>query len=215
MSHWANDSGSLFILGRTQTGKTTAAKEIHAENDRISIWVNQRGEDRIRGVSGNRYESLDGVKSGLARNERKFNLLSGDPKRDVQALKEFAWSAAERTDRSLPWQIVIDEIQNTAPQTQERELEPRDSIRQIAKEGQKRNIRVVGITQDPVSMDKQTLRQREYLLTFDLSKEQRDVITDYVNRPEIINQQPEYAGVLWHANGQALFEGVKAKARYG
>jgi DNA helicase HerA-like ATPase len=213
MSHWANDAGSVIILGRTQTGKTTTAREIAAESDRVVIWVNGRGDNRIRGVPGNRYRSLEGIKRGFARDETTFNLL-GDPAASIVALREWLWSVAERTDRQLPLTVIVDELHELAPQTQRDTHRSRDAIRKLSKEGRKRNIKLIGITQDPVSMDKQTLRQREYLVVFSLSAEQARYIADYGVDVDLINDQPQYSGVLFHADGRVLETGLKARGKY-
>lgn len=214
MTHWANDSGTVFVLGRTQTGKTTATRELAKESSRVTIWLNRRGPERIRQVPGERYESLRGIKKGMARNERKFNLLSGHPRSDIVGLQSWLWDVAERTDRELPITVVVDELHDVAPQSQKDEFPARDSVRKLAKEGQKRNIKLVGITQDPVSMDKQTIRQREYLLVFDLSAEQGRYLSDYGVSVEEVNSQPEFSGVLYHASGEVIARGVKGQAKY-
>lgn len=212
--HWSVHPGALFVLGRTQTGKTTTARELHAESDRISIWLNERGKSRVPNVAGKRVRSLRGLKSGLADDVWKFNWLSSDREADLQTLTDWAWRVADRTDRSARIQIVADEIHRLAPQSQQDTLPGRDAIRTIAKEGQKRNIKLVGITQDPVSMDKQSLRQREFLAIYGLSSEQASYLTDYGVDVEIIRSQSEFAGVVYHADGSEIATGVKARGRY-
>jgi DNA helicase HerA-like ATPase len=213
-SHWANDPGSLFIIGRTQTGKTTTAREIAAESSRITIWVNRRGTERVRKVPGNRYQSLEGIEAGFRRDETTFNLLSADPAADVAALQSWLWDIAERADRKLPLTLVVDEIHSVAPQSQKDELAGRDAVRRIAKEGQKRNIKLVGVTQDVVSMDKQALRQREYLLVYSLTAEQARYMSDYGVDTSVVNAQPTHAGILYHASGDVVSTGVKARSKY-
>lgn len=214
LTHWTVDPGSIFILGRTQTGKTTLAREIHAENNRLSIWLNEKGVNRVGNVRGKRVSSLRGLESGMASDTWKYNYLTADRESAIQTLRQWAWEKAEASNRNFRMQIVADEIHRLAPQTQERELAGRDAIRQIAKEGQKRNVKLVGITQDPVSMDKQTLRQRSYLALYGLSNEQKNYVGEYVGDIDRCLSQPEYAGVVYHADGSIVAEGVKAQARY-
>ncbi len=214
MSHWATDAGSVIVVGRTQTGKTTTAREIHATNRRVSIWLNERGKHRVPNIRGRRVRSLEGLRSGMADNCYKYNWLSSDRKRDIQLLSDWAWSVAERSDRNLEIQVVADELHRLAPQSQKTDLAGRDEIRQIAKEGQKRNISLVGVTQDPISMDKQTLRQREYLLCYPLSAEQSNYMNDYGVDVGHVNNQDDYSGVLYHASGEVLKEGVRARSKF-
>jgi len=214
MTHWTADAGHVFVLGRTQTGKTTLAREIHAENDRVSIWVNETGDDRVGNVAGTRVRSIEGLESAMSRNEYKINWLSSNRERDIQRLQSWAWEKAELSDRNFRMQIVLDELHRAAPQSQSTELQPRDAVRRLAKEGMKRNVKIVGITQDPVAMDKQTLRQREYLAVYGLSAEQSRYISDYGVDPSRVNAQDEYAGIVYHASGEVVTEGVKAQEKY-
>lgn len=214
MSHWTTDAGHIFILGRTQTGKTTLAREIHAENNRVSIWLNEPGDDRVSNVSGKRVRSLRGLESGMANNQYKYNYIAQDRIAAIRELQRWAWRKAERTDRNFRMQIVVDELHRLAPQSGKDTLPGRDEIRQLAKEGMKRNVKLVGITQDPVAMDKQTLRQREYLAVYGLSAEQANYISDYGVDPEKVHSQEQYAGVVYHASGRVEAEGVKAQKKY-
>lgn len=214
MSHWTTDSGSVAILGHTQTGKTTLARQMHAENSRLSIWINGRGEDRVPNVHGERYESVDGVVRGMARDETKINLLSKDPKADVVTLQERMWGWAHRTDRQLQMQVVIDELHNVAPQSGKETLPPRDAVRKMAKEGQKRGIKFIGITQDPVSMDKQTLRQTEYTALF-ANHYTQETSLERLNLPfDDAQRLPEYHCMVIDAKGERIEEAIKAHEKY-
>lgn len=168
-NHWTINPGSIAILGHTQTGKTVLARQLHAENNRVSIWVNQRGDERVPDipVSNRAYKSINGLVKGMARDERKHNLLAADPATTVSQLQEKLWAWAENSDRKLQFQVVIDELHNIAPENATKEkMDSRDAVRKMAKEGQKRGIKFIGITQDPSSLDKQTIRQTEYVVMF-------------------------------------------------
>jgi len=217
MTQWANDAGHVWIVGRTQTGKTTTAREIYAESGRVNIWVNERGDSRIQGIrslSDGSYRSLRGLKKGFARDETRLEFLPADRNEGIVELQQWLWTVAERTDRQLPISVFADEIHRIAPQSQKTDLPPRDAVRTISKEGKKRNVKFVGISQDPVSFDKQSLRQRDYLLVYELAHEQASYLADYGVNVETVNSQPEYAGVLYHADGRKLQSGIKAAGRY-
>jgi len=219
MTHWAEDAKHLFLVGATQTGKTTTAKEIYAESSRVGIWVNDRGKHRVEGVqtlSDGSYRSLRGVKRAFARDETRIEYLPGDRRDGLAELTDWLWSVADRTDRQLPVSVYVDEMHKVAPQSQKDygNLPGRDDVRDITKEGEKRNIKLVGVSQDPVSFDKQSLRQRNYLLCYELSREQSDYLADYGADVDEINAQPEYAGIVYDRTGQVVATGVKAKERY-
>jgi len=219
MSHWADDSGHVWSVGRTQTGKTTTALEAFAENNRVNIWVNARGKDRVDGVKSladGSYKSLKGVKKAFSRNEYRIEYLPSDRQEGVVALKNWLFEVAERTDRELPVTVFLDEVHEVAPQSGKEygNFPPRDAVRDFAKRGEKRNLKVWGISQDPVAFDKESLRQRTYLLAYELAHEQASYLADYGVEVEAVNDQPEYAGVLYHADGSELETGVKAKEAY-
>lgn len=211
---WFDDAGNLLDFGRSQTGKTTAVREVHAENKRVSIWLNETGDDRVPLVSGKRVRGTRAIETGLANDVYKFNYIAQDRVQAIQELQEWAWRKAEKADRKFPMQIIVDELHRLAPNSRKDELPGRDEVRRLCKEGMKRNVKFIGITQDPVSMDPQTRRQRDYLLLFPLVKEQKDVITDYVDHYKYVPRQPEYAGVVYHAEGHVVAEGVKAAGKY-
>ena len=214
MIHWTTDAGHIFILGRTQTGKTTVAREIQAENNRVSIWLNEQGDGRVSNVSGKRVSSIRGLESGMADDVMKYNFLASDRTQAIRELQRWAWEKADRSDRKFRMQIVVDEIHRLAPQSGKDSLPGRDEIRQLAKEGMKRNCKLIGITQDPVAFDKQSLRQREYLAVYGLSAEQANYISDYGVDPSKVHSQEQYAGVVYHADGSIISEGVKAQGKY-
>jgi DNA helicase HerA-like ATPase len=213
MTHYTIDNGAIHVLGRTQTGKTVFSKQIHAETPRISIWVNRTGTDRIPGVSGKVVRGIDAIESGIANGRDTFNYLSSSPSSDIPELVDWVWEVADLNDREVEFQLTIDEVHEHAPQSQKKDLEPRDTIRRVAKRGMKRGVKLVSITQDPVAMDKQTLRQREYLAVFELAAEQFSYMTDYGVGREV-NDLEEFAAMVYNAKGQAVDEAVKGASKY-
>lgn len=211
--HWTLDAGAIHIIGRTQTGKTVIAKHIQAETNRISIWVNRTGDDRIPGVSGKVVRGIDAIESGIADGRTTFNYLSRNPGSDIPELVNWLWEVSELNGRDVAFQLTLDEVHEHAPQSQKDELEPRDSIRKVAKRGMKRGVKLVTITQDPVAMDKQTLRQREYLAVLELAHEQFSYMTDYGVGREV-NDLPEFAAMVYDAKGNTVADGVKGASKY-
>lgn len=213
MSHYTIDDGAIHVLGATQTGKTVFSKHRHAESPRIEIWINRTGDDRIPGVSGKVVRGIDAIESGISNGRTTFNYLSRDPESDIPELVDWMWEVSEMNGRDVQFTITIDEIHEHAPQSGKKDLEPRDTIRKVAKRGMKRGIKLVSITQDPVALDKQTLRQREYLAVFELAHEQFDYMTDYgVTRD--IRDLPEYAARVYDRSGNVVDDSVKGASKY-
>lgn len=213
-THWTIDSYNLGILGMTQTAKTTVAKELHATTPRYSVWLNEAGDDEVDGVEGVRARSLADVKRAFASDEATINWVSQDRDRDVQALKQWLWQIEKRADRRLPVQVVADEIQRLAVQSNEKRDPPRDAVRAFGREGVKRNIKFVGIAQDPVAVDKQWLRQSEYRLVFQLSAEHQSALSDYGFDFDAITAGDRHEGVLHRATGEVVDDAVKPSKAY-
>lgn len=213
---WYNDAGHVLVVGRTQTGKTSAIREVHAANGRMSIWLNETGDDRVEGVAGDRVRSLDGLQSSMASDSMAVNWLSRDRKADVQTLKDYLWSVSKAADRKLPMQLVIDECHRLAPQSQKPygNLPGRDAVRDLMKEGMKRNVKVILITQDPVAADPRCRRQREYLLAFPYSTEHQSTMSDYGASLQDLRQLDEYSGRVYHADGTVTEPEVRARSKY-
>lgn len=214
MSHWTVDPGSVVILGRTQTGKTSLARQLHARNDRLSIWLNEQGANRVPQVTGKTVSGFEALRNGMQNDRYKFNWLSSNRNQDIRRLQNWMWDIAAETNRQFRMQLIVDELHRLSPQSNKDELLGRDDIRRIAKEGMKRNVKLIGITQDPVALDKQTIRQREYLLLFGLSKEQQEYVGDYVGDISAVYQQDQFEGVLYHSSGELREQGVKADKKF-
>jgi DNA helicase HerA-like ATPase len=210
------DGHNMAILGITQSGKTAVGRELHATTPRVSIWVNERGDKRVENIAGTRARSLEGVKNALARDEYRVNFLPADRNEAIPELRAWLWKVANRIDRQLPMQVVVDEVDRVAPQSGKAygNLPNRDACRDFTSEGAKRGVKFVGITQDPVTMDKQTLRQSRYRLVFPLSSENWDAVRKFGFDRDAVESAERYAGVLHNADGSVLEDRVKAEARF-
>ncbi len=215
MSDPLTDGHNMAVLGATQTGKTSFARELHAETPRVSIWVNERGKKRVPNIAGTEARSLEGVKRAFARDEWRVNYLPADRNAAIPKLQGWLWEVAARTDRELPVQVVVDEVDRVAPQSGKEygNLPARDAVRDFTSEGVKRNVKFVGITQDPATYDKQALGNSRYRAVWDMSAERRKAVRNYGFDWREVEAAEQYAGVLHHMRGEVL-RTVKAAARY-
>ena len=213
------DGYNMAILGKTQTGKTSTARELHAETPRVAIWMNEAGNKRVPDVAGREVNSVEGVRDAFADDCYAIELVSEDRNADVPRLQEFLWDVAEATDRQLQMQVTADEVDRVAPQSgkQYGNLPARDAVRDYTSEGVKRGVKWVGITQDPTKYDKQSLRQSEYRLIFDMSAENRrsSVVSKMgLDFAAVDATDDRYTGVLHDDSGTVLDTSVKAEERY-
>jgi DNA helicase HerA-like ATPase len=207
---------NLAVLGSTQTGKTSFARELHATTPRqVSIWVNERDDKRVPNVAGTQVRSLDGIRGCFERNESRINYLPADRREAVPELRRWLWDVADRTDRRLEVQVVVDEVDRVAEQAGDKygNLPPRDAVRDFTSEGVKRNVKFIGITQDPATYDKQSLGNSRYRAIWPMSAERQQAVRNYGFEWDRVRDAPEYAGVMHHMNGSVLGT-VKAARRY-
>jgi hypothetical protein len=212
------DGYNMAVLGKTQTGKTSVCRELQATSPRVSVWLNEAGIDRVDDVPGHTVQSLGGLKEAFANNKFAIEWVSHDRQRDVLELQKFLFQVADRTDRELQMQVIVDEVQDVAPQDATSEdMEAVKTVRRFCKRGVKRNIKFVAITQDPTAYDKQALRQSEYRLIFDMANENRQssVLRKMgFNWDAVDSAGDRYTGVLHDDSGTVLDESVKAEAKF-
>jgi hypothetical protein len=212
--HWTIDSYNLVALGKNQTGKTSVLRELHAETPRVSIWLNEAGDNRVDGIKGKTVRSLGQLKDAFASDEWTIEWVSSDRAADVQRLRQWLWKVEADANRQLPVQVTADEIHRLAPQSNEKHDPPRDAVRMFGKEGVKRNIKFAGITQDPSAYDKQSLRQSEYRVVFDMSAEQQTALSEYGFDFETVQASDRHTATLHDASGRVIEERVKADEKY-
>lgn len=206
---------NLVALGATQTGKTSFARELHATTPRVSIWLNERGEHRVPDVAGKVARDLDDVRAAFANDQLRIEYIPADRNDAIVELQSWLWQVADRADRQLPMQVIVDEVDRVAPESRKSygNLPPRDAVRDFTSEGVKRGVKFIGITQDPSTYDKKALRQSRYRAIWQMSAEQRSAVSEYGFDWSAIDDAPSYAGVLHHMSGKVLGN-VRAEERF-
>jgi hypothetical protein len=210
------DAHNLAVLGATQTGKTSFARELHATTPRrVSIWLNERGSHRVPDVEGTVAKNMGELRSAFQDDAHRVEFLPSDRRAAVVELRSFLWDVADATGRELEVQVIADEVDRLAEQSGKAygNLPPRDAVRDFTSEGVKRNVKWVGITQDPSSYDKRALRQSRYRAVWPMSAENRDAVRKYGFDWSAVDEAEQYQGVLHTHTGEVLGE-VKAEARY-
>lgn len=207
------DGHNMAVLGSTQTGKTAFVRELHATTDRVSIWLNERGDDRVPNIEGRTCRTLEDVREAFAADCWRIEFVPADRRESLPELRRWLWRVAEATDRSLPMQVVADEIDRLAEQTGERDVPSRDAWRTLTSEGVKRGVKAVGITQHPQQYDKECLRNSRYRAVFQMSNEAFQSVSKYGFDRDAVAGAERYAGVLHHMNGSVLGE-IKASEEY-
>jgi hypothetical protein len=212
--HGTIDSFNLAALGKNQTGKTSVLRELHAETPRLSIWLNETGDDRVENIDGRVVQSLGELKAAVANGEWTIEWVSSNRARDIVRLRKWLWQYEQRANRQVPVQVTVDEAHRLAPQSNEKNDPPRDAIRRFGKEGVKRNIKFAAITQDPAAFDAQSLRQSEYRVVFDMSAEQQHALSEYGFDFDTVEQSDRHTATLHDASGRVIEERVKAGSQY-
>jgi hypothetical protein len=214
---------NMAVLGKTQSGKTAFARQLHARTPRtVSVWVNESGRNRVPDVAsqGQPVRSVSGLKSRLNAawtdgEPQRVNMVLSDRNGSLPRLRDLLWDVADRTGRELDMQVIVDEVDRVAPQSQKEygNLPPRDAVRDFTSEGVKRGVKFVGVTQDPTTMDKKALRQSEWRMVFPMSAEQRDAVRKYGFNWDRVDSAPRYAGVMHNADG-SVYDVYKAAEKF-
>lgn len=208
------DAHNIAVLGSTQTGKTSFVRELHATTPRdVSIWVNERGDERETGIHGVEARDLEDVRDAIARRESHIEFLPADRQAAMPGLRSLLWQVSDATDRALALQVTIDEADRVAPETQSKDVPHRDAVRMFTGEGVKRNIKTITITQHPQGIDKESLRNSRYRAVWAMSSEAQASVSKYGFDWGEVRDAPMWAGVLHYMTGDVLGT-VKAAEEY-
>lgn len=210
------DAHNIAALAATQTGKTSFVRELHATTTRdVSIWVNERGDKRVPGVIGTEARDLEDVRDAIASGASHIEFLPADRNEAIPGLRRLLWQVAERTDRELELQVIVDEVERVAPQSgkQYGNLPHRDAVRDFTSEGVKRNVKFIGITQDPATYDKQALGNSRYRAVWNMSAERRRAVSKYGFDWDAVEEAPQYTGILHYMSGTVIGQ-VRAAEEY-
>ena len=154
----------LSILGRTNTGKTTIAKKLHDNTDKISIFFNTQDEE-IKGYKATKWN----VK--LLKEHDKINFIphhSNDIARVqlneiVQDLRQITESIGDRS-RTTRFVVFVDESHEIAPNNVHG-----TPLHFIFKRGHRYGITGISITQRPAELDLGIVSQADLHVIFDVN----------------------------------------------
>lgn len=197
---WQTDNGSILILGKKQTMKTTAARELHAETNRVSIWIMPSGNERIPHVKGggSPVGSKQALTEAIADGRRHIVWQSSNVNNAVIEFREWAWDIAQETDRQARIQVIIDEIHNVAPANPTKEQLPATrAVQKLSKEGEKRGVKFIAITQHPTSYNAQARSQHEYLMIAKITPEMRQPFEGWGVDWTVVNDLDEHCAAVF------------------
>jgi hypothetical protein len=154
----------MSVAGDSGSGKTTLLREINAEEDGLSIFINYDG-GHLSNVSGKRvrgYEAMqNAVRSCSTVAEVRgltFNYIASSMERAVETAARFCRDVANHFGpEAVPMQILVDESQRILHDGQSLDEEADGLDRYpnllwwVLHEGRDLNIRAVAATQDPMN----------------------------------------------------------------
>lgn len=215
---WPWDSRPMVILGQNQTGKTVLARQIHDQTQRVTVWLNASGQDRVESVPGETVQSVRGernsLESALRAGHSRMELVTNDRETTMPTLKSWLFDKSEKSGRDAPLQVVIDEGHLVAPNTQSQDQPSRDAVRRIASAGAKRNIKLVLLSQQPTRLDKSTVRESKIRVVYPMSSESQRDFAEYGFDFDRVLDNPDYCGVVHASTGEIIEGKVKASADY-
>jgi DNA helicase HerA-like ATPase len=154
----------ISIIGKTNTGKTTAAKMLHDNTDKISIFFNTQDED-VQGHQTKKWDIKD------LKEHRKINFIPHwnndiatiQLKEIVQDLRKITESIGDRS-RKTRFIVFVDESHEIAPNNV-----TGTPLHFIMKRGKRYGITGVSITQRPAELDLGIVSQANYHMIFDVN----------------------------------------------
>lgn len=154
----------VSIIGKTNSGKTTVAKMLHENTDKLSIFFNTQDEN----VEGYRCRKWD---RKLLREHRKINFIPDwrpavatvQLKNIIDDLRKITESIGDRS-RKTRFIVFVDESHEIAPQNVKG-----TPLHFIFKRGNRYGITGVSITQRPAELDLGIVSQADYHIIFEVN----------------------------------------------
>lgn len=154
----------ISIIGRTNTGKTTVAKKLHDNTDKISVFFNTQDED-VQGHETKKWDVHD------LKEHKKINFISHHSNdiatiqlnEIVQDLRKITESLGDRS-RKTRFVVFVDEAHEIAPNNV-----TGTPLHFVFKRGHRYGITGVSITQRPAELDLGIVSQADLHVIFDVN----------------------------------------------
>lgn len=143
----------VLLAGSSGGGKTTRGRQMHAEHDGVSIWVNHNDEtvpgETVRSLSDMQAavqacSSVEAVRN-LRLDYRCASALDG-----AQTARTFARAIGDHFDAEVCTQVIVDEAHTALPDSEnESAVASGNPVAKMLHEDRSLNVKCVLATQDP------------------------------------------------------------------
>jgi len=145
-----------LLTGDSGGGKTTLARELHADSPWTSIWINHNAErvpDGRSQADATTVRSARAVREAVQAGHTAINYRTTDVHAGVQTARSIGYY-----ETSTPVQIVVDEAQEHLPESPD----PENPIKRGLHQDRDMGIRYLLLTQDPSDLPYTPLKQMQY-----------------------------------------------------
>jgi len=198
-----------LVAGDSGGGKTTLMRQMHAEYNGLSIWINHTGAD---GLSGRHLDSAATVRSASEARQSSAARLNWVTSEPVEPAREARQVAHEYHDATgYPVQVVVDEAHEVLP---DGKVDVDNPVKRMLHEDRDRALKVVIATQDPSDFDYTPIKQCKYWVWVGEWSVFHDGFLRYFSIPRDELPTAPYEYVVFDKRMEVLHRG-KTEERYG
>lgn len=151
---WTHDWRHIWVSGDTGAGKTTVAKQLAMESDRVTIfWQPISAVDLPMPDAKSPGDIISLFRDGHRTIAFRPSWDEEEAVEQFEELVNLVFRLAEHTER-MDWQVIVDECHQVAPKG-----DRSNPLVRLVKEGRNYDIKTVSLSQEPQLVSHSVLRQ--------------------------------------------------------
>jgi DNA helicase HerA-like ATPase len=198
-----------LVAGDSGGGKTTLMRQMHAEFNGLSIWINHTNADGLDGRSIKSGATVRSAAEARQSSAVRLNWVTGDPTETAAAARQVAHEYNDAT--GYPVQVVIDEAHEVLP---DGKVDVDNPVKRMLHEDRDKALKVVIATQDPSDFDYTPIKQCKYWVWVGEWSVFHDGFLRYFSIPRDELPTEPYEYVVFDKRMQVLYRG-ETEERFG
>lgn len=158
----------VLLGGSSGGGKTTRARQMHAEHDGVSVWVNHNDEDvpgQTVGSLGEMQAAVQACSSVAEVRNLRLNYRCHDALSGASAARTFARSVGRHFDAEVCTQVIVDEAHIALPDSEaDSAVSSGNPVAKMLHEDRSLHVKAVIATQDPQDLYYPPTKQCKYIV---------------------------------------------------
>lgn len=198
-----------LVAGDSGGGKTTLMRQMHAEFNGLSIWINHTNADGLDGRSIKSGATVRSASEARQSDAVRLNWVTSDPTETAREARQVAHEYHDAT--GYPVQVVIDEAHEVLP---DGKVDVDNPVKRMLHEDRDRALKVVIATQDPSDFDYTPIKQCKYWVWVGEWSVFHDGFLRYFSIPRDELPTEPYEYVVFDKRMNVLYRG-ETEARFG